>query len=145
MVGTEAVSGLMPTSTATAAIIVTLAEADLVVSATLVAFTETTAGEGTLAGGAYTPVFEIVPHVAALQPAPATLQVTPEFDVPVTFASNCWSAPTVTDALIGLTVIARCGALTLSLAALLVVLPMLLPTSTVNVVPSSELVVGGVV
>jgi hypothetical protein len=49
--GTEALVGLMLSSTATAATTATLAEADFVGSATLVALTLTVAGEGTLDGG----------------------------------------------------------------------------------------------
>ena len=89
VVGTEALAGLMLNKTATAATIVTLAEADLVGSATLVAFTLTSAGVGTPAGEAYNPLLEIVPHDAPLQPAPLTLQVTVVFEVPVTLSANC--------------------------------------------------------
>jgi len=49
-VGTAAVVGLILSKTEAAAIRVTLAEADLVGSATLVTITLTVAGEGTLAG-----------------------------------------------------------------------------------------------
>ena len=49
-VGTEALVGLMLIKTAVATTTVTLAEADLVGSATLVAVTLSVAGEGTLAG-----------------------------------------------------------------------------------------------
>ncbi len=52
-VGTEALVGLMLNKTATAAVMVTFAEADFVGSATLVAFTVTVAGEGTLDGEVY--------------------------------------------------------------------------------------------
>jgi hypothetical protein len=48
--GTESLVGLMLMETAVAATSVTLAEADLVGSATLVTVTLTFAGEGTLAG-----------------------------------------------------------------------------------------------
>jgi hypothetical protein len=50
-VGTEALVGLILNKTAAAATRVTLAEADLVGSATLVTATLSAAGEGTLAGG----------------------------------------------------------------------------------------------
>jgi hypothetical protein len=79
----------MLNKTATAATIVTLAEADLVGSAKLVAFTLTAPGVETLAGETYNPMFEIVPHAAPLQPAPLTLQVTAVFEVPVIFPANC--------------------------------------------------------
>ena len=49
--GTEAFAGFKLSSTATAATTVTLAEADLVGSATLVAITLAVAGEGALDGG----------------------------------------------------------------------------------------------
>lgn len=88
-VGTEALVGLMLNRTATVATIVTLAEADLVGSAMLVAFTVTAAGEGTLDGGTYSPLGEIVPHAAPVQPTPLTVQVTAVFEVPVTFPTNC--------------------------------------------------------
>ena len=50
-VGTEALVGVIVNRTATAPTIATFAEADLVKSTTLVAFTVTVAGEGTLDGG----------------------------------------------------------------------------------------------
>ena len=49
-VGTAALAGLILSKTAAAATRVTLAEADLLGSATLVTITLTVAGEGTLAG-----------------------------------------------------------------------------------------------
>jgi hypothetical protein len=67
--------------TATAATILTLGEADFVGSATLIAFTVTVAGEGTLADATYSPLVEIVPHAAPTQAASATVQVTTEFEV----------------------------------------------------------------
>jgi hypothetical protein len=88
-VGTEAVVGLMLNKTATAATIVTLADVDLVGSATLVAFTVTVGGEGTFTGATYIPFTEIVPHPAPVQPAPLTVQVAAVFDVPFTFPTNC--------------------------------------------------------
>jgi hypothetical protein len=88
-VGTEALVGLMLNKTATAATIVTLAEADLVGSATLVAFTVTVAGERAIVGGTYSPLVEIVPHAVPAQPAPVTVHITPKFEVPVTSPANC--------------------------------------------------------
>jgi hypothetical protein len=79
----------MLSKTESAATIVTLTEADFVGSATLVAFTVTVPGEGTLAGGAYSPLAEIVPHAAPTHPAPLTLQATAVFEVPVTVPKNC--------------------------------------------------------
>jgi hypothetical protein len=141
MVGTAALVGLILIRTTRAAIIATLAEADFVGSATLVAVTVATAGEGTFAGGAYSPLAEIVPHAGPSQPTPVTVQVTAVFDVPVTFPRNCWALPTVIVALFGLTVIATGVAVTVRVAALLVALPRLLLTTTVNSVPLSEFAV----
>jgi len=72
--GAEALVGLTLNKTAIAATIVTLAEADLVGSATLFAVTVTTGDEGTLAGATYSPLAEIVPHAASAQPAPLTVR-----------------------------------------------------------------------
>jgi hypothetical protein len=88
-VGREALVGLMLSRTAAAATIVKDAEADLVGSATLVTFTTTVAGDGTLVGGTYSPLLEIVPHAAPAQPMPVTLQVTAVFEAPVTVPTNC--------------------------------------------------------
>lgn len=70
--GTEARVGLTLNKTATAATIVTLAEADLVGSTTLFAVTVTT-DDGTLTGATYSPLAEIVPHAAPAQPASLTV------------------------------------------------------------------------
>ena len=88
-VGTEALVGLMLNNTATAAITVTLAEADLVGSAALVAFTVMIPGDGKLAGAKYSPLGKIVPHAAPVQPEPPTDHVTAIFEVPDTFPANC--------------------------------------------------------
>jgi hypothetical protein len=88
-VGTEALVGLMLSNTATATATVTLAEADLVGSATLVAFTVMIAGDDKLAGAKYCPLVEIVPHAAPVQPEPLTDHVTAIFEVPDTFPANC--------------------------------------------------------
>jgi hypothetical protein len=87
-VGTEAAVGLMFSNTATAATTVTVAEADLVGSATVVAFTLIVKDEGTLAGEIYNPLGKILPHAVPLQPAPVTLQITAVFEAPVTLAEN---------------------------------------------------------
>jgi hypothetical protein len=143
--GTSALVGLMLINTESAARIVTLAEADFVGSATLVAFTVTVAGEGTLAGGAYSPLPEIVPHAALTQPAPLTLQATSVFEVPITFAKNCWVFPIVTEDSSGITVIVIGVELTVRVAMLLVTLPVELLTATPNSDPLSELEVAAVV
>ena len=69
--------------------IVTEADADLLGSDTLVAVIVKVAGEGAVAGAVYSPLEEIVPQVAPLQPVPDAVQVTAMFDVPVTEAANC--------------------------------------------------------
>ena len=79
----------MLNETATAATIVTIAEADFVESATLVAFTMTIGDEGTLPGAVYSPFDEIVPHAGPVQPAPLKVQVTTVFEIPLTFPTNC--------------------------------------------------------
>jgi hypothetical protein len=85
-VSTEALAGLRLNNTAAAATIVTLAEADFVGSAALVALTVTDAEEGTLIGATYNPLAEIVPHTAPMQPEPLTVHVTPVFEVPLKLA-----------------------------------------------------------
>jgi hypothetical protein len=82
---------------------VTLAVADFVGSAWLVAVTCTTAREGRSAGAVYVPSAAIVP-VAALPPAtPFTLQVTLASVAFFTVAMNSWVFPRMTDALPGFT------------------------------------------
>ena len=85
----------------TLAWIVTVVEPASVESATLVAVIFTLAEGGTAEGALKSPLLEMVPHVAPLQPAPATLHVTAVFVVPSTEAVNCWLAPTPTDGLAG--------------------------------------------
>jgi hypothetical protein len=143
-VGIVALVGMTLSKTEKAATIVSPAEADLVGSATLVAFTVTVADEGALAGVTYSPLLEIVPHAAPVQPVPLTVQITVVFDVPVTFPINCRLFPTITVALFGFTVIAI-GALTVRLAALLVTPPAVLLTVTVNWLPLSEIAAAEVV
>jgi hypothetical protein len=88
----------------------------------------------------------MVPHAAPLQPAPLILQVTAAFELPVTVAVNCWFAPAVTVVLLGDTTIATpVPGATLRVAVLLVTLPALLETTTVNSGRLAETVVGGVV
>ena len=144
-VGTEVLIGLMLSKTATAAAMVTLAEADLVGSATLVAFTVTVAGDGTPAGATNSPLVEIVPHAAPVQPTPLTVHVTAVFEEPVIFPANCWVRPTATVALFGLKLIVNDAAFTVSVAVLLVTLLFELLTATLNWLPLSEVAVAGVV
>lgn len=71
----------------------TVAVADLVESAALVAVTAISFGEGAVLGAEKSPVALTVPHAAPPQPSPATplatLQFTAAFVVPVTCAMNC--------------------------------------------------------
>ena len=72
---------------------VSVAEADLVVSATLVAAIVTLLGLGTTAGAVYNPLFEIV-AVRRVSPAtPSTVHLTAVFDEPVIVALNCCVFP----------------------------------------------------
>jgi hypothetical protein len=147
-VGTEALVGVMLNKTATAATIATFAEADVVRSATLVAFSVTVAGEGTLDGAVYNPLVEIIPHAIPVQPAPLTVQISAVFEPPVTFPANCCVCPDVTVALFGLTVIATGvtgAAVTIRVAALLLLLPAGLLTTTINLLALSDIAVTEVV
>ena len=73
----------------------TFADADFVVSATLVAVIEVDP-EGTLPGAVNIPVDEIVPTLALPPATPLTFQVTPVLVVLETFALNCKVCPMVT-------------------------------------------------
>ncbi|MGH9208426.1 MAG: hypothetical protein ACRD1G_18045, partial [Acidimicrobiales bacterium] len=84
-----------------AAVTVTLADADLVISACETAATVTVAGLGTAAGAVYSPDVETVPTVALPPVTPFTCQVTAVLLVPVTVAVNCCVVPTCTDAEVG--------------------------------------------
>lgn len=86
-----------------AATIVTVALEDRLGDATDVAVTVTLGEAGTIAGAVYSPVDEIDPHAAPVQPAPATVQFTDVFVVPVTVAENCCTPPTETWAVDGAT------------------------------------------
>ena len=81
--------------------IVTTEVLDFVESATEVAITVTCAGLGTAAGAVNKPVVEIVPQVAAEQPAPLRLHVTAVFEVPVTVEVNCCVFPAIICAVVG--------------------------------------------
>ena len=143
-VETDELFGVILSETLSAAPTVMLAVADFVRSATLVAVTVTIAGEGRLGGGTYNPFVEIAPQDAPLQPVPLIAQVTAVFGVPTTFPVNSWVVPTITVAWLGFTVIETWGALTVSIDALLVMLPVELLTATVNWLPLSAAVVTGV-
>jgi hypothetical protein len=76
--------------------IVTIAEADALLSDTLTAPIVTTAGFGRICGAVYSPAAVTVP-VAAIPPiTPFTLQITPAFVVLFTVALNCCVAPSPT-------------------------------------------------
>jgi hypothetical protein len=62
-----------------------------------------------MAGAVYSPLVDIVPQAAPLQPLPATLHDTVVFDVPVTFAVNCCLLPLRSCAVIGKTAIETGG------------------------------------
>ena len=98
----EAVVGLIATATGT--VTVTVAEADFVVSATLVAVTVYVPA---VAGAVYRPAVVIVPPVA--------LHVTLVLVVPVTVAVNCCVPPVASDAEVGLIVTAT-GTVTVTVA-----------------------------
>ena len=131
-VTTEALAGLRLNSTATAVTIVTLAEADLLGSAALVALTVTDAGEGTIIGATYNPLAEIVPHAAPVQPEPLTVHVIAPLEVPLTFPEKLCVPPTASVGLPGFTVTAMGVVVIVSVAVLLVTLPTELLTTTAN-------------
>jgi hypothetical protein len=66
-----------------------MAPAVFVPSAILVASITALAGEGRAAGAVYNPLADTVPSVALPPGIPPTLQFTPVFEVPLTFATNC--------------------------------------------------------
>jgi hypothetical protein len=104
-VETDALVGLMLNETAGAATMLTLADADLLGSAMLVATTVTLGGEGATSGAEYTAPMELVarvPYEEPLQPAPIKLHTTAVFDVPFTVAVNESVAAVETEALVGL-------------------------------------------
>jgi hypothetical protein len=77
------------TVTATGGIIVTEAVADFVGSAIEVAVIDTCGGLGTVDGAVYSPLVDIEPQPAPVQPLPATLQDTAVSVVLITVAVNC--------------------------------------------------------
>src|SRR2546430_9784471 len=81
----------------------TVAVADLVVSAALVALMEITL-EGTRPGAVYRPAVEIVPRFALPPGMPLTCQLTAVSFVFATVAENCAVWPMVTVAVVGVTV-----------------------------------------
>lgn len=72
-----------------AAVMITCAEAILLLSACETAVTLTVAGLGTAAGAVYMPVEEIVPSLASPPLAPLTCQITAIFGALETTAVNC--------------------------------------------------------
>jgi hypothetical protein len=87
--------------TATGGRTVTVADADLVLSAIEVAVTITCAGLGTVAGAVKRPLDEITPQAAPEQPTPLRLHVTAVFVVPVTVEVNRCVFPATTSAVVG--------------------------------------------
>jgi hypothetical protein len=86
-----------------AAVTVTCADPDLLVSACDTAVTVTVAGPGTLPGAVYRPVPEIVPCVASPPVAPFTCHVTAVFAEFATVAMNGCVCPACTEADAGAT------------------------------------------
>lgn len=93
-VESDAEAGEIVTATVgvVAAVTVTDAEADLLVSATLVAVTTKLPA---LMGAVYIPLAEMLP--------PLAVQVTDVLLVPLTLAVNCWLLPPVSDVELGVT------------------------------------------
>jgi hypothetical protein len=90
-------------------VIVTVAEADLVVSACDTALTVTVAGLGTLAGAVYRPAELMVPTVASPPATSLTLQLTAVLVVFRTVAVNWVVLPTGTVAAVGEMVMETAG------------------------------------
>lgn len=104
VVCTEAVVLFRVTAIAAAvAVIVTCADAFLLVSAWETAVTVTAAGEGTVAGAVYIPVALIVPCVESPPATPFTCHVTAVLEVFETVAVKGLVVPTWTEALVGAT------------------------------------------
>ena len=82
--------------TATGGIIVTEAVADFVGSATEVAVIDICGGLGIETGAVYSPLVDIVPQAAPVQPLPVMLHDALVFVVPVMVAVNCFCLPAVT-------------------------------------------------
>ena len=115
---------MLPVVHALCGVTVALAEADLVLSATLVAVIVYVSA---VFGAVYSPALVIVPPVAD--------QVTAVFDVPLTVAVNCCVAPVASVATVGLmlTVTGGGGAVTVTVAEADLVVSASLVTLTVNV------------
>jgi len=80
---------------------VTLADADLVVSALEIAFTVITRSLETLAGATYSPEVEMVPLLEFPPVVPLTCQVTAVWEVFSTVAVNCWVPAAGSDVVVG--------------------------------------------
>lgn len=105
LVRIEAEVGEIVTRTTGAVVTVTVAEADLVVSATLVAVTVTLP---VVLGAVKRPLAETLPPLAD--------QVTAVLLEPVTVAANCWVALVTTEATVGEIATATTGTLTVMVA-----------------------------
>jgi hypothetical protein len=89
---------------------VTIAEANLLGSATEVAVTVIVRELATVAGAVYLPLPPIIPQLSPVQPVPETLQVRAWFaSLGVTVAVNCSTPPGCTVTLAGETVTAVAG------------------------------------
>lgn len=96
--------------------IVTVAVACFVVSACDCAMIVAIAVVVTFDGAVYRPVVLIVPAVGPPPNAPSTYQPTVVLDVPVTLALNCCCPPALRLAVAGVTVIATCDGVTVTVA-----------------------------
>src|SRR5271154_4770854 len=112
-------AGLMDVSTGGGFRNVTVALADFVGSATLVAVTNSLFGEGMFRGAMNNPVVSIVPTCVLPLISPATDHVMAVFVVPVTVAVNCCDAPVTKFALVGemVTLMLELGALSTTVTA----------------------------
>lgn len=88
---------------------VTLAVADMVGSAALVAVTGTLAGDGKSAGAVYRPADVMVPAAVLPLETPFTLQVTAKLEVPMTVAINALVLPRMTEPVCGVTLTSSSG------------------------------------
>ena len=101
---TVAVAGETVRAAAGVCVTVTVAEANWLESAALVAFTVTGLGVGRDAGAVYKPDVDTVPTVELPPATPLTLQFRFVFELPVTVAVNCSVPFSATEAVAGLIV-----------------------------------------
>src|SRR5205823_15116809 len=95
---------------------VTLALADWLESAALIAVTVTVWFDATVVGAVYRPVELTIPVIELPPITPSTNQFTAVFVVPVTVALNCWDCPACKLLVVGEIEIATVGAVTVTTA-----------------------------